>query len=425
MLSPIHHTFAPLADREQRKLASRLLFMPWLWKKGAAQGQLKDELRHRFQGNVYLFASGREALLALLQSIKLRPKEEVIVQAYTCVVVPNAILAADMVPVYCDIERETLNMDIDALERAITPLTRVIICQHTFGIPARLDRLREICDQRSIFLIEDCAHYMPDERSHDGVGQYGDYAVFSFGRDKAVSGVTGGAVVCRSPNTAFELQKKEEQARDLSLFGIKRLLLYPFIYTFAKSIYGIGIGKAFLYVCGKIGILPPILTAKEKKGKMTTTLHKLPNACAALALDQIKRLDQLNDHRRQLTRYYVEEGNSRQWPMLAGVTDNMALQKFPLFVQGAEGIRNRLKRHNIHLHDGWTGCVVCPDTVDMDETKYLQGLDPAAEAACKEILSLPTHPTMRMEQAERLVELFDAELRKRQSIGTAKPNRKW
>lgn len=406
MMRPIHHTFAPLADRRQIRLAFGLVFQPWRWKEGPEKEELKTSLGNRFQGRAHLFGSGRESLLAILRSLRLQKDEEVIVQGYTCIVVPNAIMAAGMTPVFADIERDTLNLDIAEVERMITPKTRAVICQHTFGIPAFTKELRSLCDRHGLILIEDCAHVIPDQSGPTEIGQYGDVLFFSFGRDKAISGVTGGAVVCRRPDICSDLEKLEHDATPYPLWAIKRWLHYPLLYGAARPVYGLG-GKLMLGICGKLGLLAPIVTGAEKKGAMDTTLHRMPNACAALALDQWKHLADINHHRRTLTAYFFQEGQKRHWPMLLGVTPGLPLQKFPLFTPGAERIRQTLRQHNIHLHDGWTGCVICPSDVDDAACGYKDGDDPDAEMAGEQILCLPTNPDTSMEQAKQLVEILD------------------
>jgi len=392
-----------------------LLLQPWKWKNGTEREKLRTKLSQRFQGETALFASGREGLVALFRALGGTHGDEIIVQAYTCVVVPNAITAAGFVPVYADVDRDTLAMDCGDVERKITSRTRAILCQHTFGIPADTERLRQICDQHRLLLIEDCAHVIPDATGPASIGKHGDGILLSFGRDKAISGITGGAILSRQPELSARIRKEEDAAISLGLIRIKRLLLYPLVYTIARPLYGLGIGKVLLVLARRIGALVPILSRSEKKGRMSSTLHKLPNACAALALTSLNDLQRINDHRRSLTAFYLAEGKKRGWfiprsaereggPLLAGVTPDLPLQKFPLFVKNADGIRAALKKRNIHLNDGWTGCVICPEGVDMDEAHYIPGSDPEAEAACEKILSLPTHPTMSRKQAEELVE---------------------
>jgi len=407
MFSPVHHTFAPLADGQQTRQSLALAFQPWRWKEGPEKEQLKQALENDFDGKAHLFGSGREALLAILRSLMFQKDEEVIVQGYTCIVVPNAVIAAGMVPVFADIERDTLNLDLEEVEKLITPKTRPIICQHTFGIPAYVKQLRDLCDRHSLILIEDCAHVMPDAKRPSDIGKYGDVLFFSFGRDKAISGVSGGAAVCRRKDICMDLAKMEQDATSYGTFTIKRLLQYPVLYAVAKPWYGAKIGKALLAIFGKAGMLEPITTKKEKGGVMEPTLHRMPNACAILALTQFRKRQSINDHRRMLTSLYFEEGTKRGWKLLLGVTPDLPLQKFPMFVKGAEKIRTTLKNTNIHLHDGWTGCVICPPGSDQESAGYKDGQDPDAEFVGESILSLPTHPDMSLAQAKKLIDTLD------------------
>lgn len=356
-----------------------------------------------FGGEAHLFASGREALFAILKSLQFQKDEEVIVQGYTCIVVPNAILAAGMVPVYADIDADTLNLNLEEVERLITPKTRAVICQHTFGIPAYTKKLRELCDRHSLVLIEDCAHVMPDASGPADIGHSGDVLFFSFGRDKAISGVAGGAAVCRRNDICMDLERMSKEAESFGTLRIKALLQYPSLYALSRPLYGIGIGKALLAVFGKLRMLVPIVTTGEKNGKMNPTLHRMPNACAILALDQLHHLKDINDHRRMLTRLYFEELSAAGVPLLLGVTPDLPLQKFPLFTAHAERIRQTLKQQNIHLHDGWTGCVICPPNADQEAVGYNDGDDPSADMAGQQILSLPTHPGTSVADANILL----------------------
>lgn len=420
-MHPIHHTFAPLADSAQRRLALARTFMPWRYRNTGDVRKLEEALNKRFQGDAVTFGSGRESLLALLKAMKLQPDEEVIVQGYTCVVVPNAIHAAGMVTVYADIEKETLNLDLEAVEAAITPKTRVVICQHTFGIASDTKRLRDLCDRHSLLLIEDCAHILPDATGPEEIGHYGDAMLLSFGRDKAISGVSGGAVIVKNAELAARLRSMQTDAKPVALFQIFALLQYPLLYGIARPLYQSGIGKGLLVLAARLRMLIPILTRYEKEGNMPSRLHSMPGACAALALEQLNKLEAINDHRRMLTNLYVEHGLKAGWPLLAPLnqkpetlrlrsgqaSNQKPLQKFPLFTTRAEFIRRTLKKKNIHLYDGWTGCVVCPDTVNPEDAGYTAGLDPSAESACEQILSLPTHPTMTLAQAQTLISLLD------------------
>lgn len=385
-----------------------LSYLPWRYVKGPKPEKLKDALRQRLSGEPILFASGRESLYALLRAIDVLPGEEIIVQGYTCVVVPNAIHAAGAVPIYADIDRETLNLTVESVTPLITPRTRAIICQHTFGIPADTAGLRKLCDEHQLALIEDMAHVIPDTKGPKDIGVHGDAMILSFGRDKAISGVSGGAVIVKHQHLVRVLKDLEANAVDASWWEVVRLLEYPSrMYSVVRRIAGTPFFKPIVKIMNMMGLMAPVLTKDEKDGAMSPIIRKIPNACASLALYSLSKLADLNDRRRTLTGYYLRHGQKHGWPMLAGVTADLPLQKFPLFVHDAKAKRAALKKDNIHLDDGWTGCVVCPEGCDLSEASYEQGSDPEAEAASEQILSLPTHPTMTVFDAERLAKRID------------------
>lgn len=348
-----------------------------------------------------MFSSGREALLALLQSIDIKPGDEVIIQGYTCAVVPNAIQASGAKPIYCDIEKNSLGLDCNNLNALINSKTRAVICQHTFGIPADLKKIKSVCKQNNIILIEDSAHVIFDDYANDNSG--GDFILLSFGRDKALSGVTGGAVISSNTETDLNLCRLEESAVNLPFITIFRLLFYPSVYALAKPFYGLIIGKAFLKFAQAFGLLVPVLTSAEKGGKQSDQLHKLPAACAVLLLDEWIQLKKINDHRRKLTEIYLKNAKINGWNYPKTITTDLPLQKFPLFSENADTIRRHLKRFNIHLNDGWCNAVVNPKSVNQAAAGYIKGLCPVAEEVSQTILNLPVHPTATTRQIQKLI----------------------
>ncbi|MBT3292732.1 aminotransferase class I/II-fold pyridoxal phosphate-dependent enzyme [Candidatus Peregrinibacteria bacterium] len=407
--NPIHHSFGPHATVKVCMQAKFLMCVPWKWKNGKSIQRLKDVISNKFEiQNVSLFATGRESLLAVLKACNLQTGEEVIIQGYTCSVVPSAIHAAKGVPVYADIDKNTLNMTTESVEALINSRTKAVICQHTFGIPAPVKDLRSICNEHGILLIEDCAHIMPDENGPEEIGKYGDYVFFSFGRDKAISGVSGGAAASRNPEGSVKLESEENQANQLSSYTIFRLLFYPCIYVIAKQFYGLGIGKALLVLFRKVGALMPYVSKDEKQGHMSPMINKLPNACSALALKQIKQLQKINNHRRKLTEYYLNESKELNLDYPQNITNNMPLQKFPIFIDDADLIRQQLKSKNVYLDDGWTGSAVCPRSSNLSAANYEKNSCTVAEQCAINILSLPTHPTMKIKQAKRLMRLLSS-----------------
>ncbi len=85
-------------------------------------------------GNICFYWKGRVALYALLKAMGIEEGDEVILPAYTCVVVPNAILYLGAKPVYVDVSTKTHNMGIEAVSAAISDRTKAIFCQNTYGL---------------------------------------------------------------------------------------------------------------------------------------------------------------------------------------------------------------------------------------------------------------------------------------------------
>src|SRR5581483_4013141 len=112
-------------------------------------------------------------------------------QAFTCVAVPNSVLWTGAKAIYADID-ETGNLDPKDLEKKITKKTKAVIIQHTFGIAANMDAIQKVLKGKKIILIEDCAHALGASYKGKKLGTFGEFAFFSFGRDKVISSVFGG-----------------------------------------------------------------------------------------------------------------------------------------------------------------------------------------------------------------------------------------
>jgi perosamine synthetase len=384
--------------------------MFWRWRKGPTREKLRSTLELWFDARCSLFATGRDALLALLRSLPIDRGSEIIIQGFTCVALPNAIHAAGFTPVFAEVNLDTLNIDLDAIIGRITPRTKVIIVQHTFGIVVDMQRLREMTEQKGILLIEDCAHILPDVTGPKVIGKYSDFLMLSFGRDKAASGVSGGSIISKNTEVADLLQKEERDAKELSWITVKRLLLYPLIYGFCRPLYGIGIGKVLLVLASKSHMLAPVITKKEKAGYQPPSIQRMPSSLCALVYFEFKQFHSLNNHRRHLTEIYYAAAKEYNWNIPAGVDTHLPLQKFPLLVQNADEIRLKLKTKNIYLDDGWTGASICPRTVNQEAAGYIPGSCPKAERLSNQILTLPIHPTMTEKQAKKLITILQSEL---------------
>jgi len=108
---------------------------------------LEDLLSKVFKDSkIFLFNRGRDALYVALRAVGVSPKDEVILQAFTCIAVPAPILWLGATPRYTDIDPKSFNIDLDKLQSNINEFTKAIVIQHTFGNIFDLKRVRELVD---------------------------------------------------------------------------------------------------------------------------------------------------------------------------------------------------------------------------------------------------------------------------------------
>ncbi|HIE52916.1 MAG TPA: DegT/DnrJ/EryC1/StrS family aminotransferase [Armatimonadetes bacterium] len=119
---------------------------------------------------------------------------EVIVPSYTFIATASAVLEANGIPVFVDIEPDTYNIDPAAVEAAITPHTRAVIPVYAGGRPPDLDAINEIARRHGILVIEDAAEAHGSEWRGQRAGSIGDLGTFSFQSSKNLTAGEGGAV---------------------------------------------------------------------------------------------------------------------------------------------------------------------------------------------------------------------------------------
>lgn len=149
---------------------------------------------------------GTDALHLALLAVGVGPGDEVIVQANTYIASVLAISMTGATPVLVDCDPETCNIDVTAVERALTPRTKALLPVHLYGQPADLDPLLEIARARGLFVVEDVAQAHGAKYKGRTVGTFGQVGCFSFypGKNLGAYG-DGGAVVTDSPELAERL----------------------------------------------------------------------------------------------------------------------------------------------------------------------------------------------------------------------------
>ncbi len=147
-------------------------------------------------------SNGTSALHLALEALRLKPGSKVIVPAFSWLSTANAVLYANLEPVFCDISLETFNISITELEKLISPEIKAIIPVHQFGNPAEMQSITALAKKHDIKIIEDAACAMDAKIGNTFAGTIGDSGTFSFHPRKAITSGEGGMVL--SQNEALD-----------------------------------------------------------------------------------------------------------------------------------------------------------------------------------------------------------------------------
>ncbi len=161
-------------------------------------------------------SSGTDAdilALAVLHDFGAKRNDEIILPALSFVATGNAVLHARFKPVFVDVERETLNIDVKKIEEKITEKTRAILPVHLMGKPADIDAINKIAKKYNLYVIEDAAEAYGAIYKGRDIGTLGDMAAFSTYLAHMVSTVEGGVVATNRPDFAEILRSLRSHGR--------------------------------------------------------------------------------------------------------------------------------------------------------------------------------------------------------------------
>ncbi len=431
---PIFTSLSPNTEKDDIVLALKLLFQPNRWKKVESVSILEKKFKEYLNTkHAFAFNSGRTAFLTILKCLNFELGSEVLIQGFTCNAVVNPILAVGLKPIFVDIDEKTLNIDANDLEKKISGKSRVVVVQHTFGLPAfvplcgttagkpaDIDKIQEICRKHNLVLIEDCAHCLGAEYNGKKLGTIGKVAFFSSGRDKVISSVAGGMAATNDDQLAQKLKSYQDKLPEPSFFWTFQQLLHPILTKFfVMPAYGFfGVGKWFLLFLQKIGLLSKAVLNQEKQGKMPQSFpKKMPEALAILALNQFQKLEKFISHQRQIAELYDKNLTGLELALPSNAEGRIYL-RYPVLLKNAstDMILDKARKEKIFLDDGWRKATVVPPDTNQEKMGYRAGDCHIAEKVAENILNLPTHINISKEKAERIINFLKIKLTETRSL---------
>ena len=325
--------------------------------------------------------SGTSALhLAIILS-DVGDGDEVITTANTFVSTNHAILYQKGIPVFCDVEKETGNIDANLVEGLITERTKAIITVHYAGYPCDMLKLVEVCKKHNLKLIEDCAHACGSKISVESrspnetnsmdwqrVGTFGDFACFSFHAVKNLPMGDGGMLITK-------YIEDYEKAKKLRWLGIDRD-------TFKRASSTNSIPGKYLW---KYDV--PYVGFK----------YHMNDINAAIGIEQLKYLDDHNLKRCQIAKIYEGELGSISGITLPKYKVNRisSCHFYPIFVENREDLIIKLKENDIHPGVHYLRNDIYPI--------YQQANLPNTEYISEHELTLPMHLFLTSDDLNKII----------------------
>ena len=275
------------------------------------------------QSHAVCFPYGRTGLIFLLKALEIFNKE-VICPAYTCVVVPHAIVSSGNEPVFVDSYQHDFNANWDDIEQVTTNKTAALIVTSIFGHPVNLDKLEAYKARHpSVLIIQDCAHSYAAYWNDRPVQRAGIAALFGCNISKIITSIAGGMITTDDSELAkklFQLREKEVAPPTLLNDLQRRLYLLLAWIAFCEPIYGITnaleragcLNKHTRYYDENIIEMPNdfLLGATATQGRVGKI--------------QCQRYEEIVDKRRRIANYYNENlqgiGDFKLPPITAGAT---------------------------------------------------------------------------------------------------------
>ena len=189
----------------------------WMSTVGENINVIEQELARKVGcGYAVALASGTSALHLAVKLAGVRQGDTVLCSDMTFAATVNPVVYEKAVPVFVDAERQTWNMDPEALEQAfrLYPEAKTVVLAHLYGTPARLDELRHVCQQHGAVLVEDAAESLGATYKGVQTGSFGTYNCISFNGNKIITGSAGGMLLTDDRRAADTARKWSTQSRE-------------------------------------------------------------------------------------------------------------------------------------------------------------------------------------------------------------------
>lgn len=340
--------------------------------------------------NYKLVNAARTALSKVIEAVQPPKEKKIAIPAFCCAVMATPFLTKGYEIEWIDTDENGV-ISVDDFRKKAENISMVLV-PHVFGQKAPVAEIRTIAHQKNIFVIEDCAHAL------DMSMEYCDAKIFSFGREKVISCVSGGALVWPAGSKyadQFQFSLFNPEKRDTL-----RLLFQPTVFALALPLWHwLKVGKGFAWAMSRIKILPRAVTNLEKKGYEDFPQTKLAKPLQRILKRKIKKHKGRVQHRKMIAESWESVLKDILPESEIIIPENYF--RVILKTERAQEIKKIAKQWGFDLLE-WEGCPISPKGVQYENFGYVPGMCPNAEYFSKNYITFPTN--IRTQEAD--VNLF-------------------
>lgn len=349
------------------------------------------------------FAAGRMAFYSLLKALNIGAGDEVILPGFTCSVMPNAVFRTGATPIFADIDRDTFGSDPIEIEKNMCPKTKLIVAQHSFGIPCNIPDIAKLGYEHGIFVMEDCAITLDSAIDGIKVGNWGDAAMFSTDHSKPLNTLIGGLLYTKDKALYRRIKNYSDKLPDLNNVHQQRLfkqfLFERKNYTperYTRSIilnHAKALKKKLSSGKKQFVFLEADYTKESFSGSNYPYPAKLPAFLAQIGLYELDRWAVEKEKRKALLNGYLEIfRHSRLAEYLPKAYAHAELEIVPLrFVFEYPEAETLMKKMDRYIDVGWTWfqspVICCPG--GPESLGYVPGSCTRGETVGKNIINWP------------------------------------
>jgi dTDP-4-amino-4,6-dideoxygalactose transaminase len=320
-------------------------------------------------------SNGTAGLRAALTALGIGAGDEVIVPPYTFIATASAVLEANAIPVFADIDLQTGNIDPVDVARKITPQTKAIIPVHFAGLPCDMDVLLEVAHAHGLSVLEDACHSWGSKWNGRGTGSIGDCGVFSFQMSKNITSGEGGIVLTNEQGLA-------ERVRSFTDCGRRTGKPWYEHYTLGTNLR-LTEFQAALLLCQLARLEEQTLLRQENARFLEEHLQPIPGLRILKGDARVTR----RSYHLFAFRYIAEEWNGIEKARFAEALNKEG-------IPSSVGYPYPLYRNPLFLHRG-QGPRGCPFSCPYhgQDIHYEKVSCPATERLCREAVWIP-HPVL-------------------------------